>query len=118
LENNLTGRWRCNDNGTYYIRQSGDTLWWLGRDERRKEKDDKEEELEDEFDVDSYYTNVFKGRILNDTIEGEWSDVPLGDTMNHGELKIEIKKDNDEIILLRISASGGFGGSIWEKMSN
>jgi hypothetical protein len=110
LENNLTGRWICNNDdetfyGTYYIQQNGDTLWWLGKNTKMQN--------------DSYYTNVFKGKILNDTIEGEWSDVPLGDTMNHGELKIEIKKDikkdNDEIILLRISASGGFGGSIWQK---
>ena len=26
----LTGRWNANDGGTYYLRQTGSTLWWYG----------------------------------------------------------------------------------------
>ena len=26
----LTGTWVANDGGTYFLRQIGDTLWWLG----------------------------------------------------------------------------------------
>ena len=27
---NLTGAWHCDDIGTYYIREVGNTVWWLG----------------------------------------------------------------------------------------
>ena len=30
-EVNLTGKWSCDDGGTYYIRQLGKTVWWLGK---------------------------------------------------------------------------------------
>lgn len=101
----LTGTWISNDNGTYYIRQNGDIIWWFGRDTKRDREDE------------AYYSNVFKGRKTADIIEGQWSDVPFGNTMSFGELKIEIKRDNnDNVILSRISHTGGFGGSVWEKV--
>jgi hypothetical protein len=27
---NLTGTWKANDGGTYYIRNIGNDVWWLG----------------------------------------------------------------------------------------
>jgi len=26
----LTGAWTCDDGGTYYLRQDGNTIWWAG----------------------------------------------------------------------------------------
>jgi len=41
LENNLTGRWICNNDDEtfyeiYYIQQNGDTLWWLDKNTKRE----------------------------------------------------------------------------------
>lgn len=30
-QSSLTGTWRCNDGGTYFVRQVGREIWWLGR---------------------------------------------------------------------------------------
>jgi hypothetical protein len=54
LENNLTGGWICNNDdetfyGTYYFQQNGDTLWWLGKNTKRRN--------------DSYYLTLSKGTI-------------------------------------------------------
>jgi hypothetical protein len=58
----LTGIWTGNDNGTYYIRQIGNIIWWFARDSNG----DKEE--------DAYFSNVFKGTKTSNIIEGDWSD--------------------------------------------
>ena len=26
----MTGTWKANDGGTYYVREAGTTVWWLG----------------------------------------------------------------------------------------
>jgi hypothetical protein len=103
----LTGIWTGNDNGTYYIRQIANVIWWFARAR------DGRKNIENE----PYYSNVFRGVITSNVIEGEWADVPPGNTTNYGTLRIEIKKDsNDNIILSRIHEEGGFGGSVWEKI--
>jgi hypothetical protein len=61
----LSGAWHgVGDSGTYYIRQLGNDIWWLGlsRDQGRT------------------FANVFKGTLNNTTgvIEGEWIDIPMG----------------------------------------
>ena len=58
----LSGRWRCNDGGTYYLNQVGNTLWWYG------------ESAED----GAFWTNVLHETIQGNRIVGEWSDVPSG----------------------------------------
>jgi hypothetical protein len=64
----LTGVWDCDDGGTYYLRQSGDTLWWFG---------------EPSYEPGGW-SNVAIGIISGDTIDLDWSDVPKGSTMNDG----------------------------------
>lgn len=61
---NLTGVWATNDNGTYYIRQIGNTVWWLAlsSDEGHSE------------------TAVFHGSISSGgtSSTGSWVDLPFG----------------------------------------
>lgn len=96
-EINLTGKWKCSDNGIYYIRQSGDTISWYGEQQK--------EIIE--------FTNVAYGRIENDKIYLNWYDVPKGTILGKGEIILKIISFNT---LERISATGDFGGSKWERM--
>lgn len=95
---NLTGRWKCNDNGVYYIRQSNDTIVWYG--EQQKETKD--------------FTNVACGTIVRDEIYLNWFDVPNGTILGKGGIILKIISSNT---LERISATGDFGGSKWERIT-
>ena len=92
----LTGVWDCNDGGTYYIRQSEDTIWWFG---------------EPTYEPGGW-SNDAKGTIILDTIEMEWSDVPKGSAQNEGTLVLQIES-NDRLTALQ--QTGGFGGTIWTR---
>jgi hypothetical protein len=96
----LTGVWGADDAGTYYVRQLGDTVWWLGlsTDEGRS------------------FANVFLGKLQNDQLSGNWSDVPLGATSNRGVLGVFAFAGPQSTTLKRTSVSGGFGGDAWEKL--
>lgn len=99
----LTGMWAATDVGTYYLRELGDTLWWLGlsRDQGRS------------------FANVFRGTIKGETISGIWADVPLGVIQNNGELTITTDGNGPASIrLTRSFASGGFGADRWEKLND
>ena len=92
----LTGTWRCNDGGTYYIRQIGSVLWWYGRSP----------------DGGRTWSNVFHGRIDRNRIKGQWADVPRGHALSSGEMTLQIVDTN------KLSArykSGGFGGNEWTR---
>lgn len=92
----LNGVWRCNDGGTYYLRQVGKTLWWFGQS----------------GDSGRTWSNVFRGEIQGVTIRGEWADVPMGYIRNCGEMTLGLEADGS---LSRIDATGGFGGSRWSR---
>lgn len=92
----LTGIWDCNDGGTYYIRQSGDTIWWFG----------------EPSDQPAGWSNDARGTIVSDTIDLDWSDVPKGRTGNEGTLVLHIES-NDRLTALQ--QTGGFGGTIWTR---
>jgi hypothetical protein len=71
----LTGVWGGNNvDATYYFRQLGDTVWWLGLSS--------DDGINDGFT----FATVFQGRIQPDTalcqrcnkVVGDWVDVPLG----------------------------------------
>ena len=95
----LTGEWRSNDGGTYYLRQIGDTLWWNGMSGGNDGRT---------------YNNVFKGTItyVNNTIVGEWADVPRGTNMNAGKMNLQWSYTT----LQKIFQTGGFGPTLWEKV--
>jgi len=97
----LTGVWGASDAGTYYIRQDGGRVWWLGlsRDRGRT------------------WANVFSGQLAASDagtfIEGDWADTPLGVTRNNGHLLLRLLDVNTFAL---VSETGGFGGNRWEKM--
>jgi hypothetical protein len=116
---NLTGTWAGNDMATYYIRQIGNTVWWLdvSRDQGRT------------------FANVFLGTIgtepingsLRQVINGNWADIPLGQTAGSGTLKLvgtlcvnggcNVNMPIAQYNNLGVwSGSGGFGGQGLEKL--
>src|SRR5689334_9951435 len=62
---NLTGAWGANDGGTYYIRNIGNDVWWLGLSSN---------------DDGKTFATVLKEQINvnNKTITSDWSDIPRG----------------------------------------
>jgi len=114
----LTGTWAGNDMATFYVRQIGNTVWWLdlSRDQGRT------------------FANVFLGTITTETvsggsrqvINGNWVDIPLGQAANSGTLKLVGTSCvsgscnvNAPIALynsLGIWSGTGFGGQSLEKL--
>ncbi|TCP69719.1 hypothetical protein [Baia soyae] len=94
----VTGVWRGNDGGLYYIRQVGNTVWWTGLSNNG---------------VGTNWTNVFKGQLTGDKAAGTWADVPRGAVMSHGNLSFTVYYTATGMQLKRTAVSGGFGGSIW-----
>ena len=93
----LTGRWSCNDGGTYYLRQAGSRIHWYG----------------EATDAQPAWSNVFSGRIHDGRIKGNWTDVPKGRTAGSGTLVLAI--ENDGNVLRVLNKTGGFGGSRWTR---
>jgi hypothetical protein len=91
----LTGTWKCNDGGTYSIRQDGNELWWFGRSA-----------------TGASFTNVFHGTIRRDVIEGTWADVPPGSARHSGQLNLQIRSGNQ---IVRTLQTGTFSGSEWTR---
>jgi hypothetical protein len=96
LSVNLTGRWKCNDGGTYYIHQVGTKVWWYG----------------ESGDNGGSWTNVFQGEVEGDRVRGKWVDVPHGRAMNSGEMTLQIQAPSR---LVASQKTGGFGGSEWSR---
>jgi hypothetical protein len=98
---NLTGTWVCDDEGTYYLRQVGNTVWWLGKSK----------------DGGKSWTNVFRGTIKDNRIVGDWADVPQGESDGAGTLTLEIVLDGARVVELRKKRQVGddFGGTSWRR---
>ena len=96
ISSNLTGRWRCNDGGSYFIRQVGSELWWYGQSR----------------DGGATWSNVFHGRIQENQVIGRWADVPHGRIQNAGEMSLQILGAHK---LRATRRTGGFGGSEWTR---
>jgi hypothetical protein len=101
LEENLTGVWRGNDGGTYYIREVAETgqIAWVG--------EHPEAEPGTVGMPGTRWVNVFMGQRDGRLIRGEWSDVPKGDVNQNGEMILFV---NSERRLSIIRKTGGFGG--------
>lgn len=94
----LTGVWDCDDGGTYYIRQYGNTVWWFGEPSNKP----------------GDWSNDARGAISEDTINLEWADVPKGRNLGEGTLVLHIES-NDRLTALQKTA--GFAGSVWTRRS-
>ncbi len=105
---NLTGIWKGDDGGTYYIRSIGDDVWWLGISNR---------------DDGKSFSNVLKGSIYenNKTITAEWSDIPRGANKYYGTLTLSVDSNNILQKINETSYEGNgnpsccFGASKWER---
>lgn len=97
LDFTLTGRWQCDDGGTYYLRQIGNEVWWYG----------------EYSGTNPAWSNVFKGTIQNNQISGSWADVPKGYVQSNGNMQIRVVSANR---LEAIIKTGGFGGSVWTRL--
>jgi hypothetical protein len=98
---NLTGAWGADDIGTYYLRQIGNTLWWLGlsRDQGRT------------------FANVFHGTVAGENINGDWIDVPMGQTPVLGNGSLTLSGGSQSTKLLKTSQRGSnFGALTWTKL--
>ncbi len=93
----LTGEWRSDDGGRYYLRQIGNTLYWYG--ERSAS--------------DPQWSNVYDGRVQGDQIRGQWADVPKGKTSNRGQLRLRVQENGN--VLMAVHKTGGLGGSRWTR---
>ncbi len=95
----VSGLWTANDGGSYHVRKIGNTLWWLGMS----------------ADNGRTWTNVFRGTISGDVIDGEWTDI-RGRNSGNGALKLQISGTTS---MRTIGSSGsGFGGSRWSRPCN
>lgn len=99
LQEDLTGTWTSENSGTYYVRQVGTTVWWVGQSR----------------DGGNSYTNVFNGSRNGDQITGFWADVPAGRNTGSGSLTLLISRTGANVELRKIKETGGFGESIWKK---
>lgn len=95
----LTGTWMANDGGMYFLRQIGDTLWWLGLSGGL-------------LHPGLQFCNVFHASVTESAVSGEWSDVPRGATSCRGTLTLRPAGEDQ---LLRVAESGGYGASIWRR---
>jgi hypothetical protein len=99
-KSDLTGRWDCDDGGTYYIRQIGDEVWWTGKSGEPK-------------GTKKAFANVFHGMISGNHIKGSWADDPAGEARGSGTLTLEITGEGRNVQLIKKKETGGFGGGEW-----
>ncbi len=103
----LEGAWAANDDGVYYIRHTGDTIWWSGMYGLNGP----------EANLGKTWNNVFRGTVAEDqTIRGEWTDVPRGDARGAGKLVLKVEEAQDGGAVIRMVSqdpANEFGGSEW-----
>ncbi len=95
-ENDLTGIWKCDDKGTYYIRQIEDSIWW--------------------YAVNSNSARVAKGSIKGNTLSLYYVDVPKpnkGEGKGSGKLTLNRISPNE---LKAIQKPSDFDGLSWTRI--
>ena len=105
---NLTGIWKANNEWTYYIRNIGNDVWWLGISSN---------------DDGKIFSNILKGQIHtnNKTITADWSDIPRGTNGYYGKLALSIDSNTmlHKVNERNYNKSGGpsccFGASKWQR---
>jgi hypothetical protein len=100
----MTGAWRGNDGGVYYVRQVGDCVWWFGTEV---------DEVEPGKTSQPGFANVASGRIVGTQIDLEWADIPLGNILNAGGLTFVYDEADDTLTLMEQRGGGQeFGGTL------
>lgn len=89
----MTGTWKANDGGTYYVREAGTTIWWMGENKK------------------AGFTNVFRGTRSGNVVTGSWADIKGG--IGSGLLSLTIIGTKGVLGFKQKSSTGGFAGSSW-----
>jgi len=76
----LTGIWEASDGSLYYIRQTGNEVFWHGRSANAGNGQG--------------WTNVFYSYRQDQTITGRWADLPPGRARNEGTVQLKILSAN------------------------
>ena len=92
----LTGTWKADDGGTYFMRQIGDEVWWFGEDSPTSPN----------------FSNVAYGHLSDNLLIMRWADVPKGKTLSAGILELVVQS-NSQIVASQ--KTGGFNGSTWTR---
>ena len=91
----LNGYFKANDNGHYYVRTVGNTVYWFGEH------------------PNGSWANVFRGTLSGSRVTGTFYDVPKGGAKGSGALVVEINNNGNGFTKI----SGAFGGTSWNKMA-
>jgi len=90
--NDLSGTWMSDNQGTYYLRQIGNEIFWYGEGQT--------------------FSSIFIGTRSGETISGSWFDVPKGETNASGTLSMNLggslAKEDGLFTLSRSAETGGF----------
>jgi hypothetical protein len=92
----LTGAWGVSDGGTCYIRQIGNSIWFLW--------------LRPLFDVT--LATTFFGTLAGKVITGKWADIPFGNRRYSGDLTLIVSDEN----IRMASTTAQFKTLIWRKL--
>lgn len=95
-EYSLSGTWRCDDGGTYIIRQDGAKVTWQGAS----------------ADGGKTWTHKFEGKIEGDRIVGYFRDIPPGTMRGEGALTVRIVNMKR---LEKFASGKPFGGTVWSR---
>lgn len=88
----LSGLYLSNNQDKYYLKQIGDSLWWIGINKNN-----------------SQVENIFKGTINGNNITGQWIDSPLKKTIDNGSLKLIISyNSNNNITINKVPSNNKF----------
>jgi hypothetical protein len=99
----LTGVWAADDAGTYYLRQDGNTVWWLGLS----------------TDEGLTFANIFQGTLQNNQISGNWVDIQLGQiaqTADAGAISLNGNNGALSFVMNRLNETGGISAVNWQKL--
>ncbi|TPN85904.1 M12 family metallopeptidase [Aquimarina algicola] len=91
---NMSGYYRANDGGHYYIRHIGTDVYWFGEH------------------ASGNWANIFKGKLDGNKITGQFYDVPKGRIQGSGTLKLTVNYNSTRITK---TEGANFGGSVWNK---
>ncbi|PKL74287.1 MAG: hypothetical protein CVV27_21275 [Candidatus Melainabacteria bacterium HGW-Melainabacteria-1] len=95
----LTGVWRGGSSGTYYLRQSGETVLWYG---------------ESSAESPAWAQVAIGKRDSQNQIQMDWYDVPKGNSANRGNLTASVLP---QAKLAELSHTGSLNESDWEMLS-
>ncbi len=93
----LSGKWSCDDGGTYYLRQTGRQLYWYAESNASSPA----------------WATVFSGRIYGARIKGRWADVPKGQAAGAGDMELVVSNGGNT--LQAVKNRSGYRGSRWNR---